>query len=111
MGKFLYGRDTSATFEDRLLLHLQLVMGMKLRRGESFTFSWKHDPTLGDGRTTVWIHPRSTIVFMYSGSRPSQVNRGWLEALMFTANQPTGLHVVPEHFDIGDTAADVDVVL
>ena len=75
MGKFLYGRDTSATFEDRLLLHLQLVMGMKLRRGESFTFSWKHDPTLGDGRTTVWIHPRSTIVFMYSGSRPSQVNR------------------------------------
>lgn len=111
MGKFVYGRDTSATFEDRLLLHLQLVIGMKLRRGESFTFSWKHDPSVDDGRTTVWLHPRSSIVFTYSGSRRSQVNRAWLEALMFTANQPAGLHVVPEQLDIGETTADADVLL
>jgi hypothetical protein len=96
MGKFVYANDTSANFEDRLLLHLQLVIGMKLRRGESFTFSWKPDTSTAGGRVTVWLYPQASIVFRYSGSRRSRVNSRWLEALMFTANQPTGLHIVPE---------------
>lgn len=111
MGRFIYAGDTYADFDDRLLLHLQQVIGMKLRRNESFTFSWKQDPSLGGGRTTVWVHPRASIIFKYSGSRPSQVNRQWLEALMYTANQPTGLHVVPEPVEITDGGRDVDVLM
>ena len=58
MGKFIYDAIVKVDFEDRLLAHLQLVIGAKMRRGESFHFTWKDDPSIGDGRTTVWIHPR-----------------------------------------------------
>jgi hypothetical protein len=96
MGKFTYEHDTKVDFEDRLLLHLQHVIGSKLRRGEAFTFSWKNDPSIGDGRTTIWLHPHATIVYKYFGSKEPVLNRRWLEALMYTANSPSGLYIVPE---------------
>lgn len=43
MGKLVYDSTFTAEFDDRLLTHLQIVIGMKLRRGESFMFSWKDD--------------------------------------------------------------------
>jgi hypothetical protein len=99
VGRFIFEHDTKIDFEDRLLLHLQQVIGTKLRRGEAFTFSWRNDPSLGEGRTTIWVHPSATIVYKYSGSRHPALNRRWLEALMYTANSPSGLHVVPEPAD------------
>ena len=39
MGKFIYREQVRADFEDRLLAHLQIVIGNKLRRGEPFYFS------------------------------------------------------------------------
>lgn len=96
MGKFIYQESTRVDFEDRLLLHLQTVIGSKLRRGESFYFTWRNDPSIGDGRTTVWINPRSTLVYKFYGSRLPHLNRAWIEALAYTANSPTGLYVVPE---------------
>jgi len=111
MGKFAYGKDVSVDFDDRVLAHLQQVITMKLRRGEPFMFSWRRDQSVGDGRTTVWLHSASPIVFTYSGSRPSRVNRKWLEALMYTANSPGGLHVVPEPADLPDSVTDADVMV
>jgi hypothetical protein len=96
MGKFTYGGQIKADFEDRVLAHLQIVIGAKLRRGESFHLSWKDDASIGDGRTTVWVNPAVTLVYKYYGSRPPPINRDWIEALMMTANSPTGLYVVPE---------------
>nr|BFF11985.1 hypothetical protein GCM10025699_32880 [Microbacterium flavescens] len=73
MGKFIYDGNVRVDFDDRTLAHLQLVIGTKLRRGEPFHFTWKDDTSIGNGRTTVWVHPRCTLVYKYYGaeSRPS----------------------------------------
>ena len=90
MGKFIYDSMVKVDFEDRLLAHLQVVIGAKLRRGESFHFTWKDDASIGDGRTVVWVHPRVSLVYKFYGSRRPVINRAWIEALIYTANSPTG---------------------
>ncbi len=72
MGRFTYQSTVKADFEDRLLAHLQSVIMAKVRRGESFTFTWKDDMSTGGGRTTVYIHPHASMVFKYSGGRSPQ---------------------------------------
>lgn len=96
MGKFIYDGLVKADFDDRLLAHLQLVIGAKIRRGESFHFTWKDDESIGNGRTTVWVHPRVSVLYKFYGSKAPVINRAWVEALMSTANSPTGLYAVPE---------------
>jgi hypothetical protein len=96
MGKFVYEGGPKTEIEDRALLHLQMVMTSKLRRGEPFSFSWRDDASLGGGRTTVWIHPDSDLVFKYFGSRQPSINRYWVDALALTASSPTGLYLIPE---------------
>lgn len=108
MGKFLFEQQLRVDFDDRVLAHLQIVITTKLRRAESFTFSWRDDASIGDGRTSIWIHPASVMVFKFSGSRPPRVNRAWLEALSFTANGPQGLYVVPEPAPVGPEKDSVD---
>ena len=64
MGKFIYDSMVKVDFEGRLLAHLQLVIGAKLRRGESFHFTWKDDT---DGPTL-----RTTPVFaLVPGEEPA----------------------------------------
>jgi len=96
LGKFLYDGIVKVDFEDRLLAHLHLVIGSKMRRGESFHFSWKDDTSIGDGRTTVWIHPRCSLVYKYYGSRTPALNRASIDALLHAANSPSGLYAIPE---------------
>ncbi len=96
MGRFIYEGGPKVEIEDRALTHLQLVISAKLRRGEPFSFSWKEDSSVGGGRTTVWIHPGSSLVFKFFGSRQPAINRAWVDALAFTANSPSGLYLAPE---------------
>lgn len=96
MGKLIYDGDVSVTFDDRLLAHLAIVIGAKLRRNESFYFTWKDDVRAGDGRTTVWLHPAVALRFKYAGSVPVQLNRAWIDALTRSANSTGGLVIVPE---------------
>ncbi|MHC2998539.1 DUF7882 family protein [Microbacterium sp. HJ5] len=96
MGKLMYENTVTAEFEDRALMHLQAVISTKLRRQEAFPLTWKDDPRVSHGRTTVWIHPSSQLVFKYHGRRTPSMNERWLEALMRTASSPDGLHLVPE---------------
>lgn len=77
MGKFQYDGMVKVDFEDRVLAHLQVVIGAKIRRGESFHFSWKDDTSIGDGRTTIWIHPGASMVYKFYGSRRPLLNRTW----------------------------------
>lgn len=109
MGKFIYEGGVKTEIEDRALTHLQLVITAKLRRGEPFPFSWREDPSVGGGRTTVWIQPGSSLVFKYFGSRQPSVNRAWIEALAFTANAPAGLYLVPEPQDSGEAPGTSEV--
>lgn len=96
MGKFTYDREVRVDFEDRSLAHLQIVIGNKLRRGESFFFSWRVDASLGQGRSAVWLHPYAALTFTFTGSREPAINRDWIEALAATANSQRGLYVVRE---------------
>ncbi|KZE37682.1 DUF7882 family protein [Microbacterium sp. T32] len=99
MGKFIYDGNIKVDFEDRLLAHLQAVIMAKVRRGESFPFTWKDDISTGGGRTTVYIHPNVSMVFKYHGSRNPQLSNTWLHALTYNANSGRGLYVVPEPDD------------
>jgi hypothetical protein len=96
MGKLIYDVNTTTEIDDRALAHLQIVMISKLRRRESFAFSWKNPASEGDGRSTVWIAPQLALHFRYSGGRPPTVNRRWVDAMMASANTAAGLHLVPE---------------
>lgn len=96
MGRFIYENTIRTEVEDRALTHLQLVITAKLRRSEPFNFTWREDQSIGGGRTTVWLHPGSSIVYRFLGSRQPSINRRWIEALAYTANAPTGLYLVPE---------------
>ena len=103
MGKFIYESAQKVEIEDRALLHMQLVITAKLRRSEPFPFSWREDVSVGGGRTTVWMHANSALVFKYYGSRQPSVNRAWVDALAFTANSPGGLYLTPEPASTGST--------
>ncbi len=96
MGKFTYDSTLVVDFDDRVLAHLQIVIGAKLRRNESFYFSWRDDSAVGNGRSVVWLHPSISIVYKFHGGRPPMINRTWIEELMATANSSAGLRIVPE---------------
>jgi hypothetical protein len=99
MGRFIYEDAARIDFDDRVLSHLQVVVGTKLRRGEPFFFTWRDELGTGGGRTSVWLHPNAHLVFKFHGSRSPKLNRLWLDALMVTANAPGGLYLVPEPAD------------
>lgn len=83
-------------FEDRVLTHLQIVIVQKLRKGESFLMSWRDSDSVGDGRSSAWIHPSLSLYFKFSGSRVPAINRDWLASLMASANGSQGLIVTSE---------------
>ncbi|MFB2582773.1 ATP-dependent DNA ligase [Herbiconiux sp. P15] len=97
MGKFIYGTPAiSVDFDDRVLAHLKVVILSKVRRGESFTFSWEYTVASGSGHSSIWINPAIPLQFDFVGSREPRLNRVWVEELVRLANSPAGLRVIPE---------------
>jgi hypothetical protein len=97
MGYLLYGLPAeSIEIDDRTLAHIKIVMLAKLRRDESFAFSFEYDLSNGSGRSTVWVHPTIPMQFKFLGSRQAVINRAWLEALIVSANSVDGLRILPE---------------
>ena len=97
MGTLLYGNPGIViTFDDRALMHLQIVISTKLRRRESFVFTWTDSVGEGSGRSAIWLDPTSTLYYRYFGSRTPYINRDWIEALMLSANSAGGLVFIVE---------------
>ncbi|TFD08901.1 MULTISPECIES: ATP-dependent DNA ligase [unclassified Cryobacterium] len=97
MGTLLYGNPGIViTFDDRALMHLQIVISTKLRRRESFVFTWTDSADVGSGRSAIWLDPTSTLYYRYFGSRIPSINRDWIEALMLSANSAGGLVFIAE---------------
>ncbi|AND16973.1 ATP-dependent DNA ligase [Rathayibacter tritici] len=97
MGKFIYGTPSiSVDFDDRVLAHLKAAIMAKVRRGESFMFSWECTRESGSGHSTIWIHPAIPLQFDYFGGREPRLNRAWIEQLVRLSNSPAGLRVIPE---------------
>ena len=94
MGKLVYGDGGySLDLDDRLLAHLQIVIGAKLRRREAFYFSWVSD---SDKRNSIWIEHSIPLRYEYSDATQHQINREWLENLTVSANGASGLIVSDE---------------
>lgn len=97
MGKLLYGTSQLAIeFDDRVLAHLQVVIGAKLRRREGFFFSWRDDPAVGDGRSSIWLETSIPLFFGFATTERHELNREWLEQLMKSSNESQGLTLIPE---------------
>ena len=97
MGKIIYGTmRQEIDLDDRAMAHLQAVVATKLRRGEGFFINWKDDPSVGDGRSSIWMSPSIPLYFRYSGSKPVTINREWLETLTLSANSTAGLQFTGE---------------
>lgn len=97
MGTLLYGTQAiTIDFEDRALTHLQIAITTKLRRHESFLFSWTDSVALGSGRSSIWLDPSSTLYYRFLGSRVPAINPEWISALLQSANSGTGLVFTPE---------------
>jgi hypothetical protein len=97
MGSLLYGSQSiDVSFDDRALIHLQIVITAKLRRHESFLFSWTDSVAVGSGRSAIWLDPSSTLYYRYAGSRMPTINAEWIKALMLSANSAGGLYFTEE---------------
>lgn len=100
MGTLYYGDSgTPIGIEDRALAHLKVAITTKLRRGESFTLSWKHTDDQARGRSTLWLHPSIPLRFVFDESETPELSRSWIEDLMRSANSTGGVQLVPESLD------------
>ena len=95
MGSLTYD-GVVVQFEDRVLTHLQIVIVQKLRKGEPFLMSGRDADSVGDGRSSVWLHPAIPLFFKFSGSRVPSINREWLASLSASASGSQGLIVTSE---------------
>ncbi|SEB47693.1 hypothetical protein SAMN04489806_0782 [Paramicrobacterium humi] len=107
MGSIRY--DSMVThFDDRVLTHVQIIVVQKFSRGESFLMSWKDSPSVGDGRTAIWLSPSLPMTFKFSGGKVPTINREWLMRLGQSADSSTGLIITGEDGELvfGDATGD-----
>src|SRR3954454_2792876 len=99
MGQLYYGGDSDPTeMPDRVLAHVKAVVSSKLRRGESFTLSWRHDPDGPPGRSTLWLHPSIPLRFVFAGSDGETLDPDLLRRLASAAGSTSGLVINPADF-------------
>lgn len=111
MGTLYYGDSRLAIpVEDRALAHIKVVIVNKLRRGESFTFSWVKTRAEGHGRGTVWLSPEIAMHFDFEGSKGPTLNRRWLEELSLVASSGTGLVILDEPTESDPATGTIGVV-
>ena len=88
-------------FDDRVLVHLQIVIGAKLRRHESFFFSWKDESAAGSGRSSIWLDSAIPLYFRYFGGRTPEINREWISILMESSHTSAGMQLLKEPDPLG----------
>lgn len=94
MATLVYG-GTEYTFEDRLLSHLKIVVGMKLSRGESFYLNWDR-PSGTPEAISVWVSPATPLQFRFPAAKPPELNQKWLRAMSDNSYGPRGLFLPDE---------------
>lgn len=99
MGKLRYGVGVYE-LDDLVLAHIQVVIGLKLRRGENFFLSWRNPHTAGGGRQSLWIDNGLHLAFEYTSGAIPAINREWAETLASSAATTFGLQVTDEHGEL-----------
>ena len=95
MGTLNYG-PKQYKVDDRLLAHLQVLISLKLRRGENFFLSWPKGTADGSGRISIWVDNGVAIACEYDGGRPPTIQREWVESMAEAAGSSLGLQVTPD---------------
>jgi len=80
-----------AEIPDRILAHVKLVATTKLRRGESFTMTWRHAAGGPDGRTSIWMQPSIPLRFVFDEPEQERLDPDLLHSLANAANSANGL--------------------
>jgi hypothetical protein len=94
MGNLFYGNAIHPIeVPDRLLAHLQVLTATKLRRSESFTFSWRHLDGEPEGRTTLWLQPSIPLRFVFSSAEKHGIDPVHLRELADQAASSAGVVV------------------
>lgn len=104
MGSLTYGIAPAIDISDWALRHLQVVIVAKLRRQESFQFSWDGEPDVGgdeaapnNGRHgSIWISHGSPLYFSFDSALSEPLNRDWIELLTRAAASSSGLRALRE---------------
>ncbi len=93
MGKLFYGDGGDPIdIPDRLLAHVKVVIATKLRRSESFTFSWRYDDGVG-GRSTIWLQPAIPLRFVFDTAEAESLDSELLTSLANAASSTAGMSV------------------
>jgi hypothetical protein len=94
MGQLHYG-DTAQPIDipDRLLAHLKVVITTKLRRGESFTITWKHRDDDAAGRSSLWLQESIPLRFVFDSAEAEQLDSSALQDMAHRAASSAGLVV------------------
>jgi hypothetical protein len=103
VGKLRYGVGVYE-LDDSVLAHIQVVVGLKLRRGENFFLSWRNPQTDRSGRQSVWIDNGMHLAFEYESGVIPPINREWAETLASSAATTFGLQVTDENGDLINAA-------
>ncbi|MGZ0712418.1 DUF7882 family protein (plasmid) [Coraliomargarita sp. W4R53] len=102
MGALFYGNDVDPiSIPDHVLSHIKVLFASKLRRSESFSFTWKHAPDQPSGRSTIWVHPAIPLRFVFEAEEAGRLDTDLLQALAKRANSSTGLAIDFEEFSSG----------
>jgi hypothetical protein len=97
LGKFIYGMPSiEIEMDDRVLAHVKAVITAKLRRNESFTFTWQNEGGDETTHSSVWLDPAIPLQFEIAGEQDPPLNREWLEELSRSANTQSGLKISSE---------------
>jgi hypothetical protein len=94
MGTLYYGSArTPVQVDDRILAHLKVLAGSKLRRNEPFLLSWQESAEGGHGRSSIWMHPNVDLIYRFDGNRPPELDNELLDQMSSEALSPTGVHI------------------
>lgn len=96
MGCLIYGPGAEYELDDRTLSHVKIAVVNKLRLQETFLINWTVPSESGSGRVSLWLSPYIPLQFRFSGSRPPELNRTWLEAMAVSSHGTRGMIVMPE---------------
>ncbi len=106
MAQLYYGADRRPVeIPDRVLAHVKVVAATKLRRGESFMLTWRHDGEAG-GRTSLWMQPSIPLRFVFDAAEPETLDAEYLRELANEATSSRG--IVLEWDDSEPVAAPVE---
>jgi len=104
MATLFYGSDTNPiALPDRLMGYIKVITSTKLRRGESFTFTWTGTDEEA-GRSTIWLQPSIPLRFVFDSAEPEQLVGDYLRSLADQANAASGLVIDARTWEAAEQA-------